>query len=264
MTNDNPMTEIDNDDRGVSELLQFVLLLGIAISITLGAVWFGVGELSDFTETQSVQAATDEMTSLQDTQLQVAQDVPLRSDEITLSESRLGYGEPDEVHIEIEAVDPTGNTVTHQFDVQPVILDIHDRAVVLESGAVIYQSDSGSSMASGPYFDIAENRTTLTFFSTYKDGGATQVSGSDRDVDVVNYRSNQDAAHMDPVISGTDEKAIVTVTIETPRYRAWGNYFESHEHVSTVNVDESAEEVEVQFETYEVLAYEVHTAMQFD
>jgi len=255
---------IHENSRGVSELLQFVLLLGLAIGILLGAVWFGVGQLSDLTDTQIVQAATDEMTDLQDTQLQVAQDAPIQTAEVSLTDARLGYGEPDEVQVEVEADGSLGDTVTQSFDVQPIILNLKDRNVVLESGAVIYQSDDGSSMASDPFFEIAENRSTLTFFSTYKDGGATQVAGSDRAVDVVNYRSNQDAAHMDPVSAGNDLKATVTITIETPRYRAWGNYFRSHEHVSSVNVDESAERVEAEFKTYEVLAYEVHTAMQFD
>jgi hypothetical protein len=65
-------------------------------------------------------------------------------------------------------------------------------------------------------------------------------------------------------VSGTDEKATVQITVESPRYRAWANYFEDHSHATLVNVDESNQLVEVEFETYEVLFQRLETTLRYD
>jgi hypothetical protein len=264
MTRNNPEETVLDDSRSVSELLQFVLLFGFAVSITLASVWVGATQLTDLTDDQQVQKATDEMVGLQETQHQVAQNVPLRTGEVTLPDGSLGYGEADEVHVTVEATDSTGSSVSHDFDIQPIILSIDGTDIVLEGGAVIYGANGGSSMQSDPLFNIADNRSTLQFINTFQAGGSDQVGGTGNTVGVVNYRNSQDAIHMDPVVGGSEADATVTVTVETPRYRAWANYFEEHGSVTVLSVDESAEEVTAEFKTEEILSAEIKTAVKFD
>jgi hypothetical protein len=264
MSHDQSTQTVLDDRRSVSELLQFVLLFGFAVSITLGSVWFGAAQLTDLTGNQQVGKATDEMVGLQETQHQIARDVPLRTGAVTLPDGSLRYGKSDEVHVTVEATDSTGSTVSHDFDIQPIYLTIDDTDIVLEGGAVIYGTKDGSSMQSDPLFNIADNRSTLQFINTFQAGGSDQVGGSGNMVDVVNYRSNRDAIQMDPVVGGSEADATVTVTVETPRYRAWANYFEQHGSVTVLSVDESAEKVKAEFQTKEILSSEIKTAVKFE
>jgi hypothetical protein len=256
---DQPDTGQIPEDRGVSEVLQFALILLIGLGIAFGTVVFGLGQLVDASGVDDRDASVLE--PLSKDAGEVADGAPLRGSSVSLGGSSLSMLDDEGTEIQWSLTTPStsaSGTVTYES------LSLgtgNDRLVYAQGSVLTDPVDASSSLMNfQPPFDIREERTVLPLFATQHAAGSSQLKNGDASVtqvqtarDVTTLGQNDDTT-----------KVSVELTFATPRYQAWKTYFEDHSHDIAVSVDKSKEEVTVQFDTYEVSVAEIATDLRVE
>ena len=252
-----------DDSRAISEVIQFSFILAISFTFVFGSVVAAVGHLDGVANDQSEQLSQDELTNVQGSLYGTATNAPYQTASVELTRTSLGYGDQGEVKITVGAQGPSGSVEIMTVPAQPQVLSSENNQIVVEHGAVIYDAGDGSSMVSPPRFEISQNRTIIPLFNTSKDGGLEQASGA-QEVEVVSYQTNRTTAHLNPIVSGNDELADVEITVESPRYLAWRNYFEDLDQVDSVTVNPDTETVVATFQTHEIVMQDNEVGWRID
>jgi hypothetical protein len=248
-------------ERGQNELLMFMLLLGITLSLTFGTLVFGVGSLTKFTDQRGGQTAQEGLSSIASQQSQLAAGSIYRSADISLDDASLKTGLYGSTEINITVEGPSG-TVNQLVETEPVIIEHAQGATVYEHGGVFsYQSD-GSGVLKNPNFDIRQNRSVIPLYDIEQTAGLAQVSGGE--VSIVSFRSGMNTSSLDATVNGPNAEADVTLNITSPRYRAWGNYLRTHAHDISVEVRPEQEKVIAEFTSKEVLIQAVEVALRVE
>lgn len=248
-------------ERGVSELLMFMFVLTIGLTVTFGTFVYGVSELSSLSDDQSIEQAQTELEDVQSDFDALRSDAPLRHTELHLGDGSLEVDDSDLTEIQF-TLDGPGKTETGTVETAPLAVQVDNRAAVFEHGAIVADENSGSAVLANPLFDIRDERTELPLFEISQASAGNSLTGGS--ATLVNYRSDKTVSWVDPSREGYNSPVTVTLVVESSRYRAWAGYFRSHSHDISVNVDENQERVEVQFETDEALLSVVETTAQFE
>jgi hypothetical protein len=161
-------------DRGVSEVLGFVLTFSL-ITMTIALVFtMGFGGLQDAQRAEqinNVERAFDVLDSnFKDIFIREA---PRRTTEMRLGGGSLSYDDRTEIVVyrgnESQNVSIAPNPIVYQSEA--------DSQVVYEAGAVFRTDNGNSVMLNEPSFRIGKNRTTLTFVEPVHTGESSTVSG---------------------------------------------------------------------------------------
>lgn len=247
------------DQRAVSEILGFILVLMLGLALTFGTVVVGVDRLTTVSDEQAMEAAQGELTSLEADFYKLTEGLPYQSTKVALP-GDLTYGDSTTITVEM-----TGGGSTKQLEVspEPIIMRSGGDAMVIEGAGVISDPEKGSAMISNPRWDIRENRSVISLMETYQDGGSTLISGTD--ATVVGYRSAQTTKYLNPLSSSGDNNPVdVTITVESKRYRAWRNYFESHDQITVSNFNPGAQEVSATFQSKAVIIQKIEVSTRYE
>ncbi|MFC7155117.1 archaellin/type IV pilin N-terminal domain-containing protein [Halomarina halobia] len=212
------------NDRGQSEVLGVVLILGITIAGTTAVAVFGAPVLSNAQQAVEIKSAEHAMTKLDSKASLVGfDDSP--SQEIDLGIRGTGGAvrvNETSGRITIDRTDAGGNTTTLLArDLGAVIYENGDTTITYQGGGVWKQTGDGSTMISPPEFHYRDRTLTLPLIIVDGDrsiDGRVQVSaGPSQSV----FPIDGDANKSNPLV---DDRVNVTVT--SRYYEAWGDFFE--------------------------------------
>lgn len=202
-------------DRAVSDVVGFVLVFSL-ITLVVGAVYLsGMGGLQDARQAERLTNAERAFDVLSENIDDVADTgAKARSTEIKLANAELGFGEP--VSFEVNM---TESNAAYTATMRPIVFTIGDSHVVYSNGAVIRSDPSGSAMLATPTM-VAGERTLVPLIVTRAEGSG--VGGSGRILVRTAEATNDVRRFANP--PADDGSYNVTISVTTPRTRAWRNY----------------------------------------
>lgn len=219
-------------ERGVSDVIGFVLVFALITSTVAIVYTFGFTGLEDARQEERISNAERVFDILADNVGDLQQrGAPSRATEIKLSEATLGYGSGTSLTVEV--TNAPSPTPTYSTNLDPIVYTPTDSPVrlVYENGAVFRERPgSGGIPLERPGSSFRENGATKTavipFVQTRRTGTPgvggsstvrirTEKSGSE----VLGALATPTDADSDPDGDGTDEYA-VSYTIETTPTRA--------------------------------------------
>ena len=217
--------DLFTDERGQSEVLGVVLLIGITVIGTVGLVAFGSTAISDterFVDSQSASHTMGQMSSQ-------TSEVALGDSESQTVELPRGDGAGqsqvvDDGWIKMELVNQTTeetDEVLLNESLGAVVYENDGESVAYQGGGVWKKSGNSSEVVSPPEFHYRGNTLTvpviqvdgdehLTGDATVRDNGSEQLL------------PNED--HTNPFVDGNQR---IDVTIQSEYYDAWHDYFDT-------------------------------------
>lgn len=215
------------DDRGVSEVVGYVLTFSL-ITMTIAIVFTaGLGGLQDAQRTEqinNVERAFDVFSSNVDEVHRT--EAPSRSTEMRLSGGTLAYGDP--VTVTIDAGEPNPPS----FETRPLVYRNGDTEIVYSMGGIVRTNGEHSVLLRDPP-SVLGTRSTVPILVTTTPGDQDSIQGH-RTVLVTSTHQRTKLLQ-----SRTDQP--VMITIESPRADAWGRYLErsESEHLSITSTSEN-------------------------
>ncbi|WP_050034124.1 DUF7289 family protein [Halorubrum halophilum] len=227
---DGDLGSIAADDRGVSNVVGYVLVFSLII-VTIGTVFTvglaGVEDRQEAARVTNVERAFDVFDdNIRDIQ---RYGDPSRSTEVRLNGGRLVVADPTTVRVE----NSSGGTVTEPITTSPLEYTNGDTTIAYEAGA-LFRSDSGrSTMLSTPRFVAADGRTVLPLVRLFRDTEAASAGGTST-VQIEAQTPNDGSLGR---FNATDDPH--RVSVESPRAAAWGRYFERTDGFDEVTANET-------------------------
>lgn len=218
-------------DRGVSDIVGFVLVFAIIVA-TVGVVYAtGMSGLQNVRDAERVDNAERAFDVLADNVDDITQrNAPGRATEIKLADAQLRAGEPTTISVSGERYRNPNQNFSFEFGVRPIVYDAGTGTRILYvGGAVIREGQTGAVMVEEPNFVLTEERTLLPIVWTHFEG-TRSISGSS----TVLVRSKQVPSHSRLVTARTGHAYNVTLDITTgsaARARAWRRFLETKRSV---------------------------------
>ena len=240
-----------SDDRGVSDVVGYVLIFSLIVA-TVGVVTtVGFSTLEDRQDAErvnNVERAFDVFANnMEDVYRGGA---PSRATEMRLAGGTLSHGEP--VTITIEADDETVTVVS-----RPLVYSDGDSEIVYTAGAVLRSDDGGSIMLKEPPFRADRPTALIPLIETFRTSGPSTVS-VDGTIRVTSSARTVNTTVSDRFADADD----YTITVDSPRTTAWTRYFESQNGFD--NVNESGGTVEADIGGDSVVAPRFPVRIRFD
>jgi hypothetical protein len=207
------------DDRGVTEVLGFILVFSLVLG-TVALVY--VGGFAELKETRVHEQDTNAERAfdvLADNLEEIGRDkAPSRATEVKLSESELRIGDTTNRRIEV-----TANGSTAAAQPRPIVYESSGGTqIVYEYGAVLRQDSGGTVMVRQPDYVFDAERTVVRYLEPR--GGEQSTAGS-KTVLVRAERSHSRLLASETNASGVD--VAFNVTTEEGRADAWERYLEA-------------------------------------
>lgn len=208
-------------DRAVSDVLGYVLVIGIVTMMIATVMTLGVAALYDAQaaeQTNNMERAFDVVAD--NFEQMYADGAPSRSTEIRLLQGHIRYDDPVEINVTIDG-DVVGNLTVETY---PIVYDNEEGTIIgYEAGAVIRQQQDTSVMLSEPPLWIGEDRMVVPMVRTRalsgtperQNGPGTVMARGD------GLRSSRESEE----VNETDEGDIA-ITVRSPRTAAWEAYFD--------------------------------------
>lgn len=160
-------------DRGVSEIIGFVIVFSLVLGTIAVVYTGGFGGLSDARDVEQVNNAERAFEVLGTSLEKMARgQAPNRATEIKLSNARLSTGEARRVSTNTTSLNLSAaaeNSRSLRYDPPS------DSSIVYEHGAVIRVDGESSTMQREPDYLIDENRTVIRYLEIV--GGGQSISG---------------------------------------------------------------------------------------
>ncbi len=243
-----------NDDRAVSATIGVILIIGLIV-VSSGVILALGGTILTESQTTADEDSTDQAMTQLDSQMSLVAfeggseqtvDLAAGSDEqVTIEDS--GHISLD--LMEINETDPTETEVVESIldeELHSLEYQSDDRTVAYQGSGVWSMNDDDpetGEMVSPPEFSYDSNTATLPFVMVDEDedfvssdGEITMSRGESEGL----YPQQGEENLTNPVDSDYD----LVLTIESPYYQAWGQYFEDRLHVSP-GYDHDNNEIEV-------------------
>lgn len=237
-------------DRGVSEVLGFVLVFALVAS-TVGLVSvYGFGALEDTRDAEQVTNAERAFDVLAANMANMHEEgASSRATELSLDRAKLEVGSP--VRINVSAHNASGSDVYAERSVDPIIYrGAEGTEIVYVAGAVFRDQETGGLMIQEPPMLLGSDRTLIPVIQTRHGGNVTSASGQ-----TVRVRgelvSNRPLAGLSAAQSPYGN---VTVNVtDSPRTELWAEYFESQPDTSCPVVDTNANRLSCEIDEPETL-----------
>jgi hypothetical protein len=214
---------VSDADRGVTEVLGFVLVFALVLSTVSLVFVTGIGGVEDARDAERVNNAERAFDVLEDNFGDVyRRGAPSRKTEIKLADASLALTEPTSFSVTVNDVeDASGNDLVFGATSRPIVFTAEARPgtkVVYEAGAVLRSDRGAAIMLDDPPFALSEERTVLQYVAL--SGEAGSIGGSS----TVLVRGDRTGRSV--LVEDTDNDVEVTLTIETTDTRApvWRAY----------------------------------------
>lgn len=232
-------------DRGVSEVLGFVLVFALVtgtIAIVYATGISGLHDAQQAEKVENVERAFDVLADNVDDLHRTG--APSRGTEVKLAGGSVRVGDPVSVQIRAEnSSDPLHNA-TYVQTVEPIVYEDDDGpSIVYVQGAVLRSQSEGATMLRDPDWIARSNRSVLPQINTYGGDGGISGSGTVLIVTQAGSRTLQP-----PFTVDAGSTAVVNVTVTSPRAEAWERYFVD-QGFDPVDSDPDDGDVTYQFET---------------
>lgn len=227
-----------NDERGVSDVLGFVLIFGLILTSVTIVYATGFESLTNSQEKEELRNVERAYDILADNIESVTRgDAPVRSTQLRLGSSEMTSG--DEVTFELIVYDENGDRVDDnppQMTVTPIeYRTTGGSSIRYENGAVIRSVQSGETLISNPPIQYADEKLLVPFIHTRPADGVVGVSGGTVDVRTSSSGSETLSYHPNPDQS---DGYGVSLRIEAERTDVWERYCTNTEFL-TVNDEET-------------------------
>jgi hypothetical protein len=214
------MVERVDDERGLSDVLGYVLVFSLVVTSVLLVTAGGLAAIEDARKTGQVQNAERAFDIVADNFAALYErSAPSRSTEIALGESELFYDSNVSVTVRGDGKELVSR------ELRPVEMSVvGDRSLVYEGGAVFRHTGEGVTVVRPPPFLLSENRVHLpviqTTAPTIESAGSTTV-----------LLRGVSTGQSSPVAGGQSSLGYDEMTIEiaSPRFEAWERYFSEEE-----------------------------------
>lgn len=229
-------------DRGVSDVLGFVVVFGVvAVSITL-MYTFGLGALDAIQHGEAMENSERAFDILADNMADIHNHrAPGRSTELQFGGGQLSTtGQVDLV------VNVTGgsNNFSHSYGIAPIAYHSRETGFHYVSGAVVRTERDAAMVVNDPPFTFTEERVVLSVVDTKATGETASIGGGGT-IRVTGRGQGQSS-----LLVATDVGS-VNVSVTSPRHRAWARYFKN-QGCDTVATDQVNDTVTCEFMTDEV------------
>ncbi|WP_331232912.1 DUF7289 family protein [Natronorarus salvus] len=209
------------DDRAVSEVVGYVLVLALVVT-TMGVLFTtGFGTLQDVQRAEqvnNVERAFDVLdANLQDMYREGA---PSRATEMRLVDGSLGFGQPTTIDVAQDG-ETIGNLTVSAY---PIEYDSGDGTqIVYAHGALIRAEGDGSVMLAEPNFVLDDDHVVVSGVRT------RPLSDSPTSIDRTGtVLIGGEHLRTDTSTSESSNEPL-TITVETQHVDAWEGYFREHE-----------------------------------
>lgn len=231
-------------DRGVSEVVGFVIVFSLVLGTIAVVYTGGFGGLTDARDVEQMNNAERAFEVLGTSIEKMARgQAPNRATEIKLSNARLSTGDARRVSTNTSSLNVSvaaENSRSLRYDPPS------DSSVVYEHGAVIRVDGESSTMRREPDFIIDENRTVIRYVELV--GGSQSISG-DTTVLVRSQLSRSELLHVEE----NPGSATFRITTAPERADAWQDYLEEEtpepDSCDTINEGTDSITIECTFET---------------
>ena len=236
---------VSNDDRGVSEVLGFALLIGI-VMVGVGVVLFVGGDALDRHQQEvELSQAEHAMVQLDTEASRVALD-GTSTQQVDLGLKGSGGSldvDPDAGWMRVEHVNYTTSESTEVTNTSlGAVTYEHGETTVAYQGGGVWRSDDGDAvMRSRPEVHFQNDTLSMPIVGVERGSGVyseVEISRSGE----ADQRFPNESANMTNKV----DDSIVRVTVQSDYYEAWGRYFED-EQDATVQYDHENELVIVEF-----------------
>lgn len=209
--------------RAQSEVIGFVLVFSLIVAST-GIVYVtGFGALQDARTAEQLNNVERAFEILDDNTRDLSQrSAPTRATEIDLAGGSLRLGEPVTLNITTTNMSNVSDTTTINATTRPIVYEKADQQVVYAYGATLRQNGNDSAMVADPEWVVDTERSFITLVTTRAAGGRTDVGGQT----TVLVRTRADSRGISVSTLDSNASTNVTVTVESSRAGAWGQYFE--------------------------------------
>ncbi|MFC6906298.1 DUF7289 family protein [Halalkalicoccus tibetensis] len=249
MTGSNGTGRTDGiDERGQTELVGVVLLIGLTIIGTTAIVAFGTATIADSREASELRSTEHAMTLFDSKAANVALgESPVRSVQFGRTggqfEVREDVGsmriehhtEGEEEPVEWEGCGTERGVC--EVDLGAMVYTHGGAEIAYQGGGVWRHEGGGTTMVSPPEFHYRGETLTLPVVATSGEGSA-----GGGPMATLRPGSEDGSA---PAYAGAIENGTVSVTVESPYYRGWERYFEERTN-GNVSVDREAESATVE------------------
>lgn len=212
-----------NDERGVSDLVAFVLTFGIIVT-SVGTVYmFGVGSLEDLGDSEQIRSVDRTMEGISETMTDVhRRNAPGRSVAIGLDGGTMSVVDDSQLTI---VVNTSSGEVRRTVDVGALVIRPNEDAELVYEGGIAYRSqDGGQYVRSDPVISC-DGRTTVVDIVEVTGRMSVSVSGS---MELSARHASEQTVF--PAQSGqwaNNATAIEIQIDETRNPDAWRQYFET-------------------------------------
>lgn len=227
-----------SEDRGVSEVIGYVIIFSIVISSVLLLSASGTTTLEDIRDDEQAKNTQRAFDVVANNMAEIYErDSPSRATEIDLGNAQLFYGNHTTIEVELLA----GGTVEASFeeDLRPIVLrSPSNTELVYEAGAVLQTEREGGIILREPPLVLSSQRVHVPMIKTT----APTVQAVSGTTALLRGKSTNREVLFTPdtISSGPDE---LRLNVTSPRYESWERYFEE-ETPLTCTTDASTETVE--------------------
>jgi hypothetical protein len=253
MSDRHSLQSLWHDNRGASEILGYVIIFALIISVIGFVTTLGMPALTNVQDAEQASNAERAFDVVGDNLAAVYErDAPSRSTEIDLGDSTIYYGDPVTVNVTVWKGGTAESNVT---DLRPIVLRVSDETSLIYEGGAVFRTDGDNGLVlRNPPMLLSSDRVHVPVVKTtapaVESAGGTTIllrgESSERSIQRVER-------------SGVSQ---VNVSVESPRHELWKRYFE--EETALTNCDTEDQRVECQVnnpETVYVTLQEIEVSL---
>lgn len=249
-------------ERGVSEVVSFLLIFALLISVSITGAVFGIDTLETASRGDTVHLAERSHEALRSDMYDLSSGAAYRSTEIDMAGGTLRYADPITITVTAESSAGTMEPVT--IRPRPIVIDPGAYELLFVAGAIVLQQPDGGVLKAGPVMRIEHDQSILLFLNTTRGDGPASVGGSGTAA-IVSYRWDERVHRYEPTDGDGDPvDATVSMTVETPRTAQWRSFFESDSRFENVTVSEPSRSVRAEFVTRRLYIKTTDVEVRFD
>ena len=214
-----PRGNVASDDRGVSDVVGYVLIFSLIVA-TVGVVTtVGFGTLDDRQDAERINNVERAFDVFANNMENVYRDgAPSRATEMRLAGGELRYGEPTEITLR----KADNSDINQTARITPIVYSDGGTEIVYEGGSIIRSQEQGGVMLRSPPYRFSSDRTLLPLVRTTRSTGESSVR-LEGTIRVESALTSVDV-DLDPEL--TDPGTELELVIESERQEVWDRYLE--------------------------------------
>lgn len=219
-----------NEDRGVSEVLGYVLVIALVtvlISVVMTVGFDGLERAQASEQLSNMERGFDVLSHNME---KVAdREAPSRATELRIADGSLSYGEPTTINVTVD-----GELIDNLSVVtEPIVYDSESGTqIVYESGAIIRTDGDRSTMLNDPRFVLTDDKVVLGGIRTRPLAGSESAI---TDPGTVLIRTEYLSTNVAHEANATGE---LNISIESKRADAWERYFRDQGYENVTREDQ--------------------------